>query len=388
MDSQVIEVAIGVAVAFFFVALIASGVVELGARLLSKRAKDLESSIGGLLGGIDVLAEFKETSIYKALQVGSGGGSQNDAQPSYMSARAFADGAIEMLSKVSADVTGDQAQLTAALKTSPLGGRLVAIEAETHGDLIAAKAQLEAWFDDTMQRLQGAYTRWAKLWLAVAGLAIAAGLNVSATQVASRLWSDPVVRQAVVSAAQTLGSDTTTTTTDPEATSDSEDSSPSSQAPTETGNSTDESATRTSTADTSGATSATSPDVPIPTAAKTATDLAGVEGQIDQLNATRLPIGWGSHPRTIGGWSILVLGWFVTAFAAMLGAPFWFDLIRRLTSVAGVSADIRPALSSRDPQAASAIVALRATAPASTPQGTPDIFGTTFVPTVPRPKAP
>jgi hypothetical protein len=350
MDSQVVEVAIGLSVTFFFVALIASGVVESIAKVFKKRAKDLEATIEHLLGGPDPVAELKATSVYRALQGGSGrgGAKASTAMPSYMSARAFADATIELVGKVKGQVTAGEAQagaIVAKIKAAPLGDRLIAIESEVGADLNAAKADLEAWFDDTMQRLQGAYTRWAKLWLAVAGLGIALVLNVSVTTLTAKLWTDPVLRQSVVASAGNI---------------------------------------------TSG------------TAPTTATDATGIEAQVKQVDGLKLPIGWASpQPSSAGGWIILGLGWFLTAFAAMLGAPFWFDLLRRLTTMAGVRPDAKPLPAAQDPQAASFGRVTVPVPPAPPPAGLPappagqapvpppgqpagaDVFGTTFVPTMP-----
>jgi hypothetical protein len=45
-----------------------------------------------------------------------------------------------------------------------------------------------------------------------------------------------------------------------------------------------------------------------------------------------LPIGWGKDNRPTGwGWLSKPFGIIVTAFALMLGAPFWFDTLSRLS---------------------------------------------------------
>jgi hypothetical protein len=49
---------------------------------------------------------------------------------------------------------------------------------------------------------------------------------------------------------------------------------------------------------------------------------------MDQLN--KLPIGW---DRPFEGW--MVAGWLITACSSIFGAPFWFDLLQRLTQLRG-----------------------------------------------------
>ena len=57
--------------------------------------------------------------------------------------------------------------------------------------------------------------------------------------------------------------------------------------------------------------------------------------QSKQIKNTALPLGWenGWAPLTekgLWGGFLTVLGWVITAAAATLGAPFWFDVISRL----------------------------------------------------------
>lgn len=46
----------------------------------------------------------------------------------------------------------------------------------------------------------------------------------------------------------------------------------------------------------------------------------------------KLPVGWG--PSSLVTWKTC-LGWLMTASTALFGAPFWFDLLRRLSNIRG-----------------------------------------------------
>lgn len=49
-----------------------------------------------------------------------------------------------------------------------------------------------------------------------------------------------------------------------------------------------------------------------------------------------LGLGWGqSLPQDIWAWLIKLIGWTLTGVAVTLGAPFWFDLLRKLLSLRG-----------------------------------------------------
>lgn len=51
------------------------------------------------------------------------------------------------------------------------------------------------------------------------------------------------------------------------------------------------------------------------------------------LSRLDIPIGWGASALSDVGVSGMLLGWLVAGFAAMLGAPFWFDVLNKLTIV-------------------------------------------------------
>src|SRR4051794_13720213 len=99
--SQVLETAIGLVLMFFIIAFAASSIIEIYSRLLSKRAKDLESTVGAMLAGSEApdaeirnaLNAFKNTSIYDAAKAAAGKSlfRKNNKLPSYVSAKAFSD---------------------------------------------------------------------------------------------------------------------------------------------------------------------------------------------------------------------------------------------------------------------------------------------------------
>jgi len=63
-----------------------------------------------------------------------------------------------------------------------------------------------------------------------------------------------------------------------------------------------------------------------------------LKATIDELKGTNVPIGWSraglqnmqSNPML---WLGALLGWFLTACAASLGAPFWFDVLGKIIVV-------------------------------------------------------
>jgi hypothetical protein len=184
----------------------------------------------------------------------------------------------------------------------------------------AARAAIEVWFNNAMDRLSGAYKRKAQLVTFVIGVILALTLNVDTIQVATSLWREPTLRQAIIAQAEQY-----------------------SLAAAEPASSEGE-------ARAIGA---------------TVTDLQ------EELNALSFPFGWHTAPFDAGdrqcaylpfdssqvmgfpsrdenglpvckrisnfpvdlpGWLGKVLGLLISGAAAAQGAPFWFDILRKMVS--------------------------------------------------------
>lgn len=198
--SQALETAVGLALLFFVLSSLASALVEGLSRLMRKRSKDLEATIGQMLGDARnpvgdqrrALEMFQGTAVYSSIEAASRQGAwflKNRAKPAYLSARSFADALTEM------------GALTAPTGLPGLDKRVEALTAETGARVIEVKAGLESWFDETMSRLGEAYKRWSTGILFFIALAVAVLGNVSTIHVAQSLWRQPVLREAAVNAA-------------------------------------------------------------------------------------------------------------------------------------------------------------------------------------------
>lgn len=179
---------------------------------------------------------------------------------------------------------------------------------EARHDLEHFRTAVEVWYNDSMDRVGGVYKRRVQYALFGFGLFFAISLNVDTIVLANRLSHDSALRAALVSNAE-----------------------------------------------------AAAKLPPPPAAAENQTvpeQNAALTGTIAQLDQLRLPIGWSGPGDDLTpalgrlGWfgGLLdavrrhLLGWVLTAFAATLGAPFWFDLLNRFTSIrsAGKAPEERP----------------------------------------------
>lgn len=72
------------------------------------------------------------------------------------------------------------------------------------------------------------------------------------------------------------------------------------------------------------------------------------------LNGLHLPIGWSAPPADHEAWLLKILGLLLTTFGATLGAPFWFDMLNKVTMIRGsLKPNDRPSMPMSDlPQTA------------------------------------
>lgn len=313
MQLQVIEVALGLFAAFFLLSVVASAVVALIGGVMKKRSKDLWHVVDQMINEYSDAAVpaavtdrpgfqlIQSTSIYASMEVASRRkrgykpGQRDDRLPAYMSARSFADATIELLANaIPAGQAGSQqiAAAIASLPQGPLRSRLEVLRSEATDDLVAIKAGLEGWFDDVMDRLEGAYKRWTRWLLFVVGLVLAGVLNVSALRIVDSLWNDPVLRTAVAAQVEELT-----------------------------------------------ATCAAGDETCVPPACpedKTeCTEADKIDYALNSLDGLKLPVGWGAGWSAELHWLLIMIGWLPAAAAVTMGAPFWFDLISRLTGMRG-----------------------------------------------------
>jgi hypothetical protein len=120
-----------------------------------------------------------------------------------------------------------------------------------------------------MERVSGWYKRRAQLLLFLLGLGVVVAVNANAIWAADHLWKDDGVRRGLVA---TAGAEPSTTT----------------------------------------------------------------GGQaVKQLDQLGFPIGWDASNRPNGGgeWAIVISGWLLTGIAISFGAPFWFDVLNKVSNL-------------------------------------------------------
>jgi hypothetical protein len=153
------------------------------------------------------------------------------------------------------------------------------------GDEKKIRAELSTWFDNSMDRVSGAYKRWTQLWSFVLAFLIAAALNISTIDVAKQLWKQPIDAKAIAGVSDQGKLPDYLSTLD---------------------------------------------QMPIGWPSPGANPAAAANGADASTNVFaffwRWPTEW--------GW-VRIFGWLITAFATLFGAPFWFDLLQQIVRLKG-----------------------------------------------------
>ena len=316
--SQVLEVAIGLVLLYLLLSLICSSIREGIEAWQKARAVDLERGIRELLHDRDgrglAQALYNHPFVYSLFK-----GEYDPAKitkdrmpsgsnlPSYIPARNFAVALMDIVARgpsvapsaanAGAGAAGGEGAAHAittrmsleslrsavgTLNNAPVQRALLTAIDTAQGDLGRAQANMEAWFNSSMDRVSGWYKRRTQTIIFVVGAILTIVVNADTLTVAESLVQDDALRKAVVAEAEAISRDK------------------------------DRSA-------------------------------ADVQTRYHDLTAMGFPIGW---TRTLPArseecnascvaWSVArdipghIPGWLITAFAISLGAPFWFDMLNR-----------------------------------------------------------
>jgi hypothetical protein len=294
MNWPVIEVVIGLAFFFWLMSLVASAINEAIAGAFALRARGLERALVRMLGSqyakdlLDTPFVSSQRKNARSADITPTAPKSRWANlvpfrsrgPSYLPASNFADALQHLFAGGGAGFSLD----LAAVEDAGLREVLSALAEKVGNDATRFRGEVEHWFDSTMDRASGWYKRRAQAILLVIGLVLAAGANLSALTVGERLWTDASLRSVVNAEAQ----------------------------------------------------QATSPAPTTPDTSTPAGPLQRAQNDLKTIDRLGFPAGWGGANRPAGwGWWASLLGWAFTAFAILLGAPFWFGLLNKFVNLRG-----------------------------------------------------
>jgi hypothetical protein len=299
LGSQVLEVAIGLVLLYLLLSLICSSIREGLEAWLKTRAADLERGIRELLDDREgtglAQAVYTHPLIYGLFRGGYTPGlrttwlPRGGNLPSYIPAGNFAVALMDVVARgavspgagpaggppaaPAADTGMSVQSLRAAvdkLDNQSVRRALLAAIDTAQNDLGRAQANLEAWFNSSMDRVSGWYKRRTQNIIFVIGLVLTIALNADTLKVATSLVQDEALRRAVVAQIENAPRDT---------------------AP-----------------------------------------AADVRARYEELSSLGFPIGWQGRP-SARDVAAHIPGWLMTSFAIALGAPFWFDVLNKFMVV-------------------------------------------------------
>jgi hypothetical protein len=310
--SEILEVVIGIIFIYILVSILCTAIREGIESWLKTRAVYLEDGIRELLN--DKTGEGLATHFYNhplIFSLFSGAYKPGESSklltrcvkgtnlPSYIPAKNFALALMDIAARgpvtnaASSDpytpiVCLDTVRMNIAnLKNESVQRAVLTAIDCAQGNLNRAQANLEAWYDGTMDRVSGWYKRQTQWIVFGLCLAVTVGLNINTITIVDYLSQNNEVRAALVKKVIEL---------------EPKDS---------------------------------------------ASPNPNYDEVKKELNSMSLPIGWTAGwgaPRRSGDpeskigtkfewWNDIFapfLGWFMTAFAATLGAPFWFDVLNKV----------------------------------------------------------
>ncbi len=321
---QMIDLALAFALIYAMTAGLVSGVQELLASFVQLRGKYLRDGIASLLhesehGGDTTLTALYDHPTFKAL-ADTRTSIFSHRLPSYVAAHDFAVALADTLVKRYGANGSLFEGLPEAVQRmpvdSPLRQQLSLLIALSGDQAQALKAALEAHYDAVMERVSGWYKRRTQVVAFVIALGVAFAFNIDSIAIAAYLRANPAELDRLASQAMSTVSK--------------------------------------------------SPSTAPADANKYKEQVDALLKAHDSFAQLKLPIGWEAIPH----WRCLIstlapLGWLITALAAMLGAPFWYDLISRFAPLRGAG--------SRPPASTTGATAVAATTTASTVATAPSV---------------
>jgi len=299
----VLNLAIGIAFIYLLFSLVVSALNEFWLSYLDKRADFLKQGLEQLLQDSNKVTQVLEHGLVDALSRTTNG------NPSYIGAEPFTAAVLDIVKAADPNtirnISDFQASVT-ALPSSKFKQSLTAILDAADNDLASFKKGIADWYNRSMDRVSGWYKRYAQKWLLGLALALAVTCNVDTIHIIQALSSDPklladTVTQAINTARAGTAEQVVTPHTEP------------------------------------AKAAQPSPGPTEDTTQNVSQLINNAYAAMNKLSNVSVPIGWSEPQRQYlydpGHFVGALLGWFLTALAASLGAPFWFDTLQRFVNI-------------------------------------------------------
>lgn len=287
----VLTVVIGIVFVLLLLSLLATTIMELLASFFHLRGRNLTQALRNMLASTDdseqLLNDFKSNSLYKHLSQQYTRTKQGP--PSYIDAQTFQSILFDIILKGEGiDKLKDKID---ALPDPDLKNVLNQLLNDADNELDLFKINIEKWYSDVMDRASGWYKRYTQKVLIWLGILIALVFNADTFSIYENLSSDPETLQALVASAENYVAANDGETLNIEKNENFDES------------------------------------------------LSTLKGLLNnEIKSIESPLGLGWENMNFStfdsyDWLAKILGWLVTALAISLGAPFWFDLLRKMVNI-------------------------------------------------------
>ncbi len=208
-SSTIVEVAIGLACIYVGLSLLASWINEAIATALNLRGKGLSVGIAQMVSDARIHASLFAHPIISSSSTG------RDRLPSYLSASQFTTALLDVIgvgngvSVTAPQAFGDIRDAVDRLSPGRLQTALASILSKSAGDYHAAVAGIEAWFDQTMDRVSGAYRRIATFSIFFIAIFIAGLLDADTIKFAKAIEWNSATRASLVATAGAAAKEST-----------------------------------------------------------------------------------------------------------------------------------------------------------------------------------
>lgn len=293
-----LEVVIGLILIILFYSLLTTIVMELISSFFSFRGKHLEKILKMILSSDDkreeILEAFKNNPVYEQL---SGKYFGKKTPPSYLKAESFRAILLKVLNN-----RGEGGSLEEKIETLPdenLKQSLLQLLEQANYNYSHFITSVEGWYDDIMDRASGWYKRNVQLFLLLLGFVVAVIFNVDTLSIYNNLAkaSDADLDRLVALAESVSRKDLYVRREGVDSLAGMRED----------------------------------------TLYSLNTQLYEyIEENIQELDDP-IGIGWEHYEPTtdLFFWLFKIFGWLITAVAISKGAPFWFDLLKKVVSFRG-----------------------------------------------------
>lgn len=279
LNSYALEIAISLIFIYFLGSVIVSHINELAAGIFQFRAKQLEEAIGQMLVDKAFTDQLMSNSIMNSL-FSAQSKSGKRGFPSYIPTNTFALALLRQAFPNGIPTAVEELKVQINQIPSPsLRELLMGLVNQGVTDANQLTKKVEEWYDQKMERASGVYKRKVQWFILLWAVLIVVLLNLDTLSIMKSLSSNDALREGIANKAITISA---------------------------------------------------------PATSGSADSAASIEQTKSALDNLGLAIGWSPFIKanaTFGDWVSKVMGLLITVGAVSLGAPFWFDILNKVSNL-------------------------------------------------------